>query len=146
MSSELRGRALALLARREHSRAELKRKLAARAESEEELVRLLDDLTSRRLLSDDRYASQRATLRGASYGNAKLAHELRHQGIDGETISAALAQAGDELERALAVWQKKFGTPASDAAGWAKQARFLAARGFSSEIIRRVLQGPREHD
>lgn len=141
MNESLRGRALRLLASREHSRLELKRKLASHAESGETLEALLDELENARLLANDRYAEQRVTVRGGRYGNARLAGELRSQGVDDATIANALAQAGDETERALAVWRKKFGSLPQDAQERAKQARFLAGRGFGSPTIRRVLQG-----
>ncbi len=141
MNESLRGRALRLLVSREHSRLELKRKLASHAESGEALEALLDELEKARLLANDRYAEQRVTVRGGRYGNARLAGELRSQGVDDATIANALAQAGDETERALAVWRKKFGSLPQDAQERAKQARFLAGRGFGSPTIRRVLQG-----
>lgn len=141
MNESLRGRALRLLASREHSRLELKRKLASHAEDGAALETLLDELEKARLLANDRYAEQRVTVRGGRYGNARLAGELRSQGVDDTTIANALAQAGDETERALAVWRKKFGSLPQDAQERAKQARFLAGRGFGSPTIRRVLQG-----
>lgn len=137
----LRERALTLLTRREHARAELARKLAPHAESSEELERLLDELAARKLLSDSRYAEMRVTVRAGRYGNQRLRQELASAGVDDDTISAALEQTDNELSRAQSVWRKKFGTPAADAAERAKQMRFLAQRGFSMEIIRRVLRG-----
>ena len=71
MNESLRGRALRLLASREHSRLELKRKLASHAESGEALEALLDELEKARLLANDRYAEQRVTVRGGRYGNAR---------------------------------------------------------------------------
>ena len=155
MSSTLRARALSLLARREHARAELARKLAPHAESAEELEALLDDLSARRLLSDERYVEMRLNARGARFGNARLAHELRTQGISDELVSAALADNGDELTRARQVWLRKFGNKADKpeeeskearATERARQVRFLMSRGFSGETIRRVLRGNFEDD
>ena len=74
MKGTLRERALGLLARREHSRVELARKLAPHAESAEELEALLDDLCARRLLSDERYVEMRLNARAARFGNARLVH------------------------------------------------------------------------
>ncbi|MFZ2855540.1 MAG: recombination regulator RecX [Rhodocyclaceae bacterium] len=141
MSGTLRERALRLLARREHTRVELARKLAPHAESEEELAALLDDLTERRLLSDERYVEMRLNARRARFGNARLAHELRTQGVAEELVREALAAGEEEPARARQVWQRKFGSMPVDAAERARQMRFLMSRGFSGETIRRVLRG-----
>lgn len=155
MNSTLRARALSLLARREHARAELARKLTPHAGSLEELNALLDDLSERRLLSDARYVEMRLHARGSRFGNARLAHELRTQGISDELVDAALAETDDELTRARQVWQRKFGNKADQldeadkparAAERARQMRFLMSRGFSAETIRRVLSGNFEDD
>lgn len=146
MSGTLRERALRLLARREHARAELARKLAPHAESDEALAALLDDLTARRLLSDERYVEMRMNARAARYGNARLAYELRTQGVADELVAAALAAGDDELSRARAAWQRKFGVGAADDGDRARQMRFLLSRGFSGETVRRVLRGDFEDD
>ena len=146
MSGTLRERALRLLARREHARAELARKLAPYAESGEALEALLDDLTARRLLSDERYVEMRLNARAARFGNARLAYELRTQGVSEELLAAALAENDDELVRARAVWQRKFGERTLEASERARQMRFLLSRGFSGETVRRVLRGDFEDD
>lgn len=138
---DLRVRALQLLTRRDYSRAELQKKLAAHAESAEELASVLDTLQGERLLSDHRYATQRVTARAGRYGNARLKQELRLKGVSDDDIAAALPEGGDETERCLAVWQRKFGQPAQTPEERAKQMRFLQYRGFSSEAIRRALRG-----
>ncbi len=138
---ELRQRALRLLARREHARAELRKKLAPHAASEEQLDALLEDLAGRRLLSDARYAEMRVSSRSARYGNARLSQELKQQGVSAEETATALAEAGDELLRAHGIWARKFGTLPVDAADRARQTRFLMSRGFSGETIRRLLRG-----
>ena len=146
MSGTLRERALRLLARREHSRAELARKLAPHAESPEALDAVLDDLGARDLLSDERYVDMRLRARQARLGDSRLAYELRTQGVSDEMIEAALANGEDEQLRAQRVWQKKFGILASEPGERARQARFLASRGFSAETIRRVVRGELEDD
>ena len=138
---DLRQRALRLLARRDHARAELKKKLAPHAESEEALDALLDDLAGRRLLSDARYAEMRVAGRSGRYGNARLAQELKAQGVANDVTAEALAAAGDELARAHAIWRRKFGTLPATAAERASQTRYLMNRGFSGDVIRRVLRG-----
>lgn len=148
MDGALRERALRLLARREHARAELRRKLAPHAESAEALDALLDDLCARRLLSDARYAEMRVNGRAARYGNARLESELRTQGVDEALVDAALAEADDEMTRAYRVWVRRFGTlPArDDPAERARQIRFLAGRGFSADVIRRIMRGEFESE
>ena len=148
MSATLRERALRLLARREHARSELARKLAPHAESAEALAALLDDLCARRLLSDERYVEMRMHARGARFGDARLAQELRQQGVSDDLVTAALATGDDELARAHQVWQKKFGGAprVADKEARARQTRFLLSRGFSGETIRHVLRGDFEDD
>ncbi len=149
MCNDLRERALRLLARRDYARQELSRKLAPHAESAQHLAALLDDLAAGSLLSDQRYAATRISSRGARVGDARLAYELRGKGVAEDVVSAALAGVEDELTRARGVWQRKFpGGPlaAADAAERARQARFLAGRGFSADTIRRVLRGHLDDD
>ncbi len=148
MNATLRERALRFLARREHARAELARKLAAHAESAEQLEALLDDLSERRLLSDERYVEMRLNARSARYGNARLSQELRSSGVGAELVDEALATVEDELSRAKQVWQRKYGDSggASDPAERARQAGFLMRRGFSGETIRHMLRGGHEND
>ena len=148
MTSSLRERALRLLARREHARAELTRKLSAHSESVEELEALLNDLSARGLLSDERYVEMRMNARGARYGNARLAYELRTQGVSDELVDSALGTCNDEISRAHEVLLRKFGEKYTthDVTERARQTRFLTSRGFSGETIRRVLRGDFEED
>ena len=137
-----------MLARREHARVELARKLAPYAESVEEVEALLDDLTARRLLSDARYVEARVNARRARFGDARLTFELRTQGVAEELIDAALACGEDEVSRARQIWQRKFASKPSpgDAQERARQSRFLMSRGFSAETVRRVMRGDFEDD
>lgn len=138
---DLRVRALQYLTRRDYSRAELLAKLAAHAETGEELEAVLDTLQAERLLSDHRYASQRVVARAGRYGNGRLRQELRQKGVSDEDIEAALPDGGDEGDRCRAIWAKKFGRPPQSAEERAKQMRFLQYRGFSAEAIRRAMRG-----
>jgi regulatory protein len=144
----LRERALRFLARREYARVELARKLAAHAESARDVDAVLDDLASRGLISDARYAEMRVHARCARFGDARLAQEMRAAGVDDTLVDEALAGAEDELTRAKEVWRRKYGAGGapSDAAGRARQMNFLACRGFSRETIRRVLRGGLDDD
>lgn len=139
MSKTLRERAIGLLARREHSRAELARKLREHAGEGENLGALLDDLERRKLLSDARYAEARAHTLAPRYGTARILQELRMKGVADATQVVGVLQAS-ELERACAVWRKRFGTPPETPEERAKQYRFLQSRGFSPEAIQRVIR------
>ena len=134
----LRARALRSLARREHTRSELRRKLAPHEETEGQL----DALQAQGFLSDERAAASLVHRRAARLGTQRLRQELQAKGLDASTVDAALeGLGGTELERARALWEHKFGAPAPDAAGRARQMRFLLARGFSADTVRRVVRG-----
>ena len=141
MSDALKTRALRLLSMREHSRAELARKLRS-AEDGATLNALLDRLEEIDLLSDARFAESFVRSRQARIGTQRLRRELKLRGVAEEVAEAALASAteADDATRAHSVWKKKFGTPPSDAREWAKQARFLQGRGFAADIIHRILK------
>jgi regulatory protein len=138
----LRERALRLLARREHSRAELLGKLRAHAGPEDDPGALLDDLARRKLLSDERYAESRAHALSRKFGAARIAHELRAKGLDKELAQRTAAAARTtEMECARAVWMRKFRTAPTTREERAKQMRFLRSRGFSLDAIRAVVGG-----
>ena len=138
----LREQAVAYLAQREHSRAELARRLARHARHPDEIPPLLDELVRRKLLSDDRYAEARATALGRKFGPARIAWELRAKGVDEAAIAQAMHTARTtELDRARQAWGKRFDGPPRSAVERAKQIRFLQRRGFSFDAIRRVVSG-----
>lgn len=138
----LKGRALRYLSQREHSRGELERKLAAHAQDGAELARVLDELQSRGFIDHGRVAESVVHRRAGKLGTLRIKQELQAIGIEPQHVAAAVANLrATELDRAREVWRKKFGAPPNDANERAKQARFLAARGFDGEVIRRVLAG-----
>ena len=133
-----------MLARREHSRAELARKLADDA-TPEDLQAVLDHLERSGLLSDARFAESFVSSRATRVGNARLRYDLRAKGIADDLIAAALpAETDSETSRAREVWQRKFGVAPTDRADYARQARFLQSRGFAVDIIRKVLKEQEE--
>lgn len=164
----LRARALGWLAQREHSRLELRRKLlraAAQAAAREALAAsgpaepdddagvqaqaavdaLLDELTASGYLDESRFIESRVHARAGRLGTQRIRQELAQHGLSLDPEQNAQLKAS-ELPRATAVWRKRFGgEPPQDAAAWAKQSRFLAARGFSPDVIRQLLrEGPAE--
>lgn len=139
-SISLKGRALRYLAAREHSRLELERKLAPHEETPGQLAQVLDELQAKDFISEERVMASVLNRRQAKLGNARILHELRSKGLDAELVASARDELkATELERARDVWRRKFGDAAPDAAGRAKQVRFLAARGFGGDVIRRVV-------
>ena len=165
----LKGRALQLLAQRDQSRVELRGKLLRHTAAEArgrageandadadadagseagpedgeqrraEVEALLDWLEANRFLSAERFVESRVHAREARFGNRRIHAELSRHGV---SVSPEVAQAlaESELERAAAVRQRRFEEPPRDAAERAAQARFLAGRGFSPEVIQRILR------
>lgn len=176
----LKGRGLALLAQRDHSRIELKRKLMRHARADVEQARatepcgggdeprsdanadadadadsnadpvdlvpaadrvaeVLDWLQSHRYLSEERFTESRVHARAPKFGNLRIRHELSQHGIT-LTPEALQQLAQTEFERAREVRQRKFDTPPANASEQARQARFLAARGFSADVVGRLMR------
>jgi regulatory protein len=162
----LQARALGWLAQREHSRDELRRKLRRVAlqppagDDEADTVdcheqdaaaaveQLLDLLQAKGLLSNDRFIESRVRVRSPGLGTRRIQMELARHGL--KLLAQPMQQLRDsELERASQLWKRRFGTPAQDLRERARQMRFLAGRGFSGEVIRKVLAAdpaPRDDD
>lgn len=138
----LKGRALRLLSGREHSRAELERKLAPHEEEPGQLRRVLDDLQAKGFIDHQRVADSVVHRRAGKLGAARIRQELQGKGLDAELVAQAVASlTATELQRAREVWRRKFDAPPESPSERGKQARFLASRGFAGEVIRKVLSG-----
>ena len=137
-AAELKARALRHLVRREHSRAELARKLAPHAESPEAIEAVLDLLLSKKQQSDERFASERARVLSRKYGAAKIRQDLKSKGIAGDVIDRVSSEG--ELERARSILERKYRQPATTREELAKRMRFLQGRGFSYDVIRGLLK------
>ncbi|AOY91679.1 recombination regulator RecX [Cupriavidus sp. USMAA2-4] len=138
----LKARAIGYLSRREHSRAELARKLAPHAESPEEVEQLLDALERENWLSNVRFVDSLVHRRAARYGAARVMQEAKTHQLGGEQLQALKERLADtELARARAVWQKRFGVAPESPEARAKQIRFMMARGFSRSVIGKVIAG-----
>ena len=167
----LKARGIQLLAQREHSRSELRTKLLRHARADALLAQqvtaaalsvgagataiddhspapdpestveaLLDWLESHHYLDETRFVESRLHARAGRYGNLRIRQELSQHGVVLSDNDAA-ALKSSELARAREVWSRKFGDVPTDPAARAKQMRFLAGRGFSPEVIRRVVRG-----
>lgn len=174
----LRQRALEWLAQREHSRQELRDKLARWVQAlqateaalpsaaalrgeggqehqaplrrpgpalptADEIEPLLDALQAAGHLSEARFVESRVQARAARYGNRRIEQELRQRGVEAP-LELREALRSSELERARGVWSRKFEAAPANAAEHARQARFMAGRGFSAETVREVLRGAPE--
>ena len=129
------------LARREHTRVELRRKLAARAQEGEDVDVLLDELTQKGWLSDARFAEQAARAKARRFGPLKLAHYLKAHGVDEEAIAAGLRGAGaDGVASLEAVWRTRFRVSPCNERDKMRQVRFLQGRGFPADAIFRFLK------
>ena len=152
----LQARALVWLAQREQSRSELRRKLLraaslqfaaaegsdpgdpSRGEPSTEVESLLDSLQAKGLLCEERFVEGRVRARAPGLGTRRIEMELARHGL--KLAPQPLQQLRDsELQRATLLWARKFGAAAEDAKAHARQMRFLAGRGFSGEVIRRVV-------
>lgn len=146
----LKGRALRLLSGREHSRAELERKLAAHEEVPGQLAAVLDELQAKDFISQTRVLESVINRRQAKLGASRIKGELQRKGLDADKVAQAMdGLRATELARAREVWRKKFDSKAdagTSPADKAKQMRFLAARGFGADAIRRVVSGAGEDD
>ena len=138
----LKGRALKLLSMREHSRVELRRKLARHAESPEQLEAVLDAMAVHGFLCLERFADSVAHRKAARFGVARIKAELAQHQLPSHVAEAVVRSLRDtELERAHALWARRFGQVAVTPPEQARQARFLMARGFAGDVVRRVVRG-----
>lgn len=141
-AGDIRLAAMNLLARREHSLQELRRKLRRRFENhslvEEQLQRLADESLQNDMRFTESFLHQRIR-RGV--GPLRLVSELRERGITEDDSRLAMdAMAEDWSALAESVLKKKFGEdPPVDIRDKARRARFLQYRGFSSEHFRHLL-------
>jgi regulatory protein len=135
-------RALRLLARRDHTRLELQRKLAPYVDDPAELQALLDDFTARDWLSESRAVDQLVHAKRGRFGSARIRQALIQKGVTEDLIAPALASLKTtEQTAAREVWSRKFKSAPVTAAERAKQIRFLQYRGFSVEVALRVVRG-----
>ena len=138
----LKGRALRLLSGREHSRAELVKRLQLYEEAPGDLAKALDELEAKGFISEQRVIESVINRRQAKLGSARIRQELQGKGLDKDAVIDAVASLqATELERARDIWNRKFGEVATDAKSRGQQMRFFASRGFSGDVIRKVMAG-----
>ena len=139
----LMGRALRFLSRREHSRQELRKKLLPYAEDLSELDNLLDKLEKDKWLSNDRYAESLVRRKSERFGALRIIDELKQQDVPTETIERLkISLKESDPDRAWTLWSKKYGPDIqSEPKERAKQIRYLASKGFSMDLVLKVVSG-----
>ena len=148
-TAEIRFSAMNLLARREHSRLELVRKLQARVEDRTLLDEALDRLIDDKLLDDERFCEAFVRMRAnGGYGPVRVRAELKEKGVSDELAAQYMAlHESDWFEQVHVVFEKKYGlNPETDAKSRARQQRFLAQRGYSFEQIKLALSHQHKTD
>jgi len=137
----LRARAMRFLARREHSRQELARKLERIAGDGDDVAVVLDELAAKGWLSDARFAEQSVRAKARRYGPLKVAHDLRSKGVDDEAIAAAFSAAGlDGTANIESVWRTRFDAAPAGERERARQVRFLQGRGFALDQVLKFIR------
>jgi regulatory protein len=147
----LKARAIALLARRDYSRAELRAKIAGDRESAEAdlpgLDALLDELSALGYLSDARFAQAVVRQKSGGYSKRAIGASLKARGVEGSAVSEALAGVEvDDVDAMTALWRRRFGSPPGNDKEKARQVRFLQSRGFSLSAIFKLLKSPPDED
>ncbi|MEY3294790.1 MAG: hypothetical protein RLZZ451_838 [Pseudomonadota bacterium] len=182
----LKSRALRWLAQRDHSRAELERKLLTHARAlarlaeaaaaaqagpagppgaldafdasdpeaafpdsllRDRIAAVVDGLAAAGLMNEPRMAESLLAAKAPRLGERRLRQLMQQRGLQPALVDATVQQArGTELERAQALWQRRFGSPGATPAERARQMRFLAGRGFGGDVIRRVVRGAPDDD
>ena len=131
-----------LVARREHTRLELTKKLIVRGFGRGDVDTLLNDFEEKGWLDERRYIDIFLRAKRCRYGSLKLIRELEVRGISRDLIEEVRPgiQSG-ELDAAQGVWQKRFGVQPKNSTELAKQIRFMQSRGFEQEVIKSVVNG-----
>lgn len=137
----LLAKAVALLSRREHSAQELRRKLAKYTEDTQQIEAVITRLQKEKWQSDERFAENFVLFRQEKWGNQKILQALRQHHLPIETVETLKENLREtELSRAQEAWERKFhGQYPTSPQEKAKQMRFLASRGFSAEVVYKVI-------
>jgi regulatory protein len=145
--TSLKARAIALLARREFSRVELRDKLGAGGDIDaagaDAVEALLDELAALGFLSDARFAQAVVRQKSGGYSKRAIGASLKARGVGGDAVADALAGVDiDDVDAMVALWRRRFGQPPANDKERARQVRFLQSRGFSLSAIFKLLRNP----
>ena len=139
----LKASAIGHLARREHSRAELRAKLVATGATRDEVDAVLDEIAALGYLSDARFAKSLVGQKAGAMSKRAISASLKAKGVDADVASAAVAASDvDDQDAMVALWLRKFGAPPANDREKARQVRFLQSRGFALSAIFKLLRAP----
>ncbi|MCC2625113.1 MAG: recombination regulator RecX [Burkholderiales bacterium] len=138
----LKNKALDFLSRRDYGYHELYVKLQKYSEDLDEIKQVLDDLKHKNFLSEERFISNYLRSKQSKYGLKKIRYDLLQKNVDANILEEVLANnhTSDEYEVAYNIWQRKFGMPATENKERLKQIRFLQSRGFSPDVITKIIK------
>ena len=140
-AKSLKARAIALLARREYSRGEIRARLVASGDAAAQVDAVLDELVSLGYLSDARFANAVVARKRRSHGRHAISATLKARGVSDELIATALKEGAIDDKSALAaLWRRRYGTAPVDEREKARQIRFLQSRGFALAAILDLLR------
>ena len=129
-----------MLARREYSRLELHNKLSSIGAEQTDVRHILDEFEEKGWISEQRFVDAVVRTRRSRFGASRVLRELRDKGVSEDGVARARGVLAEhELDAAREVWRKKFLEKPLSLADRAKQARFLSGRGFSQDVVRKVL-------
>ena len=143
LASNIRNKAMDLLARREHSEQELRQKLKTREYDADAIDETLQALKEDRLQSDERFTESYVNHRfNAGVGPLKIRYELRQKGVSDRLADEFLEPLSDQWDELMTRQRiRKYGASIpNDYAERMKQARFLQNRGFSPESVMRLFR------
>jgi regulatory protein len=137
---EIVSASLRLLAMRDMSRVEFERKLAAKEFTPEDIAKAVEWCEAEGWLNEARFAEETARRLGNKYGAARITQTLKQKGVpDAAAAEAVQAMRATEVARAREVLMRKFGKTPADAEARAKQIRYMQARGFGYDTIKKAL-------
>ncbi|HLX54141.1 MAG TPA: recombination regulator RecX [Aquella sp.] len=137
----LKNKALDFLSRRDYGYHELYVKLQKYCEDLEEIKQVLDDLKRKNFLSEKRYINSYLRSKQVKYGIRKIRYDLLQKNVDADVLEEVLASnQANEYEAAYTIWQRKFGVVATENKERLRQMRFLQSRGFSSDVITKIIK------
>jgi len=137
---DLKNKALYFLARREYGYKELYNRLSKYSDNLYQVKLVIDGLVSQGYLSEERFVKSYLNSKSNKFGPRKIRYDLLQKQVDESLINQAIQTLyPDEYKAAHQVWLRKYGARAVEASERAKQIRFLLSRGFSYDVVMKIV-------